>query len=119
MTTLRTIDQIKHCLSEYVRAAIAGESQPMRAVMHPDAQIYGYLEGDLFAGPMDLLYDYVDEHDGAPTLQWHVTLMDESEGVGSAKVLIKDWHGHDFVDYFTLMKFEGEWRITNKVFSQA
>ncbi|MEM8776722.1 MAG: nuclear transport factor 2 family protein [Pseudomonadota bacterium] len=117
MTTSKTIQDINHCLREYSRGAIEGDSSTMRAVMHPDAQIYGYLDGELFAGPMVLLYDYVDEHDGAPKLNWEVTLVDESNGVGTARVAITDWHGHDFVDYFTLLKFEGDWRITNKVFS--
>ncbi|MEM8793992.1 MAG: nuclear transport factor 2 family protein [Pseudomonadota bacterium] len=119
MTTLLTNDGIQHCLREYARGAILGDSALMRAVMHPDAQIYGYLDGALFAGPMALLYDYVDEHEDAPQLNWETTRVDESNGVATARVAISNWHGYDFVDYFTLLKFEGEWRITNKVFSQA
>jgi len=108
---------IEYCLSEYVQSAIIGDSARMKSVMHENAQIYGFLEGELFAGPMQLLYDYVDERDGASTLKWNATLVDETDGVGIARVLIENWHGHDFTDYFTLLKIDGNWKIMNKVFA--
>ena len=117
MKTRHPTERMRHCLVEYARGATEGDSAPMRRVMHEDAQIFGYLDGELFAGPMKLLYDYVDEHDGAPSIRWQATLVDESNGVGTARVVIEDWHGHNFVDYFTMFEIEGKWKIMNKVFS--
>jgi hypothetical protein len=45
--------------------------------------------------------------------------MDETGGVGCARVAIENWHGHDFTDYFTLLKLDGSWRVTSKVFSHT
>lgn len=117
MLKRQSTEDIHHCLVDYIRGAMEGDSTPMKAVMHKDAQIFGYLDGELFAGPMKLLYDYVDEHDGAPNIRWQASLIDESKGCGTARVVIEDWHGHNFVDYFTFLEIDGHWKIMNKVFS--
>jgi len=36
-----------------------------------------------------------------------------------ARVVIESWGGHDFTDYFTLLKVDGRWKIMNNVFSHA
>jgi Putative lumazine-binding len=110
--------EILACLNSYIEGAINGKSEPIKQVMHEDAQIFGYLEGELFAGPMELLYNYVDDNEGAgDALTWSTSYIDETNGVACTKVTIKNWHGHNFTDYFTLFKINGFWKIMNKVFS--
>jgi hypothetical protein len=48
-----------------VAGAVEGKAEIMRRAMHADAQIFGYLDGELFAGPMQILYDHVDSHEPA------------------------------------------------------
>jgi Putative lumazine-binding len=118
MKVLANHTQILDCLRSYVDGAISGKSESIRSVMHADAQIFGYLDGQLLAGPMKILYDYVDGHPGAGSvLRWAVTRVEETNGVGSARVILENWHGHNFTDYFTLLKLDGRWKIINKVFS--
>jgi hypothetical protein len=110
--------EIRNCLQLYIQGAITGKSESVRQVMHPNAQIFGYLDRELLAGPMSVLYDYIDSHPGAGTaLKWAVTHIDETNGVGCARVVIENWHGHNFTDYFTLFRIGGTWKIMNKVFS--
>ena len=118
METTDAHDMICRCLQGYTEGAVAGESARMKRVMHSDAQIFGYLDGQLFAGSMQLLYDYVDGHPGASSMTWTVSLIDETDGVATAKLMIKNWHGHNFTDYFTFLKLDNEWKIMNKVFAQ-
>ena len=117
MGTTEAHSMIGRCLEGYAEGAVTGDSARLKRAMYGDAQIFGYLDGQLFAGPMQLLYDYVDEHGGAPLMTWTVDLIDECDGVGTAKVVIKNWHGHDFTDYFAFLKVDGEWKIMNKVFA--
>lgn len=120
MTRRKTQAEILACIEQYIAAAIEGKSDRMKRVMHPDAQIFGYLDGQLLAGPMKLLYDYVDGHPGAgPQLKWAATMTDEADGVACVRVGIDDWHGHNFTDYMTLLKIDGAWKVMNKVFSHT
>ncbi len=41
----------------------------MRPAFHEDATIFGYAGADLFAGPIQRLFDWVDETDPATELQ--------------------------------------------------
>jgi len=117
---LSTHQEIVDCVAHYIESAVTGKSGPMRSVMHPDAQIVGYLDGELMDGPMQILYDYVDESEPAgDKLSWAVTSVEESNGAATARVVINDWHGYYFNDFFALVKHEGKWTIINKVFSQT
>jgi hypothetical protein len=120
MLPLQINNDIHTCLQTYIAGAVKGDSMIMRGAMHSDAQIFGYLDNELFAGPMQLLYDYVDAHEPAGAdLSWAVSLIDESNGVACARVFIRNWGGHDFTDYFTLCRTDGHWQIMNKVFSHS
>lgn len=120
MRSRETNEEILACLSDYVAGAVEGNGEIMRRAMHADAQIFGYLDGELFAGQMQQLYDYVDSHDPAgDDLRWAASLVDASDGAACARVVIENWGGHDFTDYFTLLKVDGSWKIMNKVFSHS
>lgn len=120
MRSRETNEEILACLSGYVAGAVEGKAEIMRRAMHADAQIFGYLDGELFAGPMQRLYEYVDSHEPAGDgLRWAASLVDASDGAACARVVIENWGGHDFTDYFTLLKVDGSWKIMNKVFSHA
>ena len=90
----------------------------MKQGFHPSAQIYGYLDGTLWADPMQVLYDYVDQHLPANDLKYVVRSVDREGEAASARVEITNWHGDTFTDFFTLLKIGGQWKITNKIFVQ-
>ena len=105
-------------IERYVQGAIEGKSSTMRTGFHPSAQIYGYLDGELLADPIQVLYDYVDQHPPASTLEYAIRSIDVHDGAASARVEISGWHEHTYTDFFTLLKIEGQWKIANKIFSQ-
>lgn len=105
-------------LLHYTRGAIEGNSSTMKKGFHPFAQIYGYLDGELLADPIQALYDYVDHHEPAESLRYVIRSVDRSAGGASARLEITEWHGHTFTDFFTLLKIEHEWKITHKIFVQ-
>lgn len=118
MSSHENYEKIMACIEQYADGAVRGSSEPMKAVVHEGAQIFGYLDGQLLAGPMKLLFDYVDSNPGAgPELKWAASLIDECDGVACARIVIEGWHGHTFTDYMTFLEIDGSWKIMNKVFS--
>lgn len=105
-------------ISRYAQGAIEGKSAVMQQGFHPSAQIYGYLEGDLLADPIQVLYDYVEQHPLASDLKYIVRSVDRSKDAASARVEITNWHEHTYTDFFTLLKMGNQWKITNKIFMQ-
>ena len=48
---------------------------------------------------------------------WRVVFVDAEGDVGAGKVEL-DYPQVRFVDYFTLLRIQGEWKIVNKVFAR-
>ena len=109
-------EAIAATIQHYIDGAKTGKGVAMKPAFHPDATIQGYFEGELFAGPIQLLFDYVDQDKPATGLKWHITGVDIAGTIASARLELDDWNGHRFTDLFNLLKVEGNWKIMNKIF---
>ncbi|MGE3271135.1 MAG: nuclear transport factor 2 family protein [Chloroflexota bacterium] len=109
-------DAIAATVQHYIDGAKSGRGNDMKPAFHPDATIFGYVGSDLFAGPIQLLFDWNDENGPATGLQARITDLDVAGTVATVRLEIDDWTGHRFTDRFNLLKLDGEWKIMNKVF---
>jgi hypothetical protein len=88
----------------------------MRPAFHEDATIFGYVGPDLFAGPIQQLFDWNDQNGPAHELRSRIVSIDVSNTIASVRLEIDNWTGHRFTDMFTLLKVDGQWKIISKVF---
>jgi hypothetical protein len=114
--SLSEYDAISKTVEHYINGGKTGRSDEMKLAFHPDATIFGYVGPDLFAGPIQLLYDWNDKNGPATVLQGRITSIDLIETVATVRLELENWSGHRFTDLFTLLKVDGEWKIINKVF---
>lgn len=49
---LSEYDAIAKTIECYIDGAKSGRGDDMKPAFHPDATIFGYIDGDLFAGPI-------------------------------------------------------------------
>lgn len=110
------LDAIAALFQPYLDGARSGQSNDMKAVFHDDATIFGYAGDDLFAGPIQQFFDWNEANGPATGLEAHIASIDLAGSVASVRIELDDWTGLCFTDLFTLLKFDGAWRITNKVF---
>lgn len=109
---------IAKVIQKYIDGARSGRSDQMKSAFHDDATIFGHDGPDLFAGPIQKLFDWEDENGPAPGLRAQITNIDFVETVAAVRLELDDWTGIRFSDLFTLLKIDGEWKIINKVFHQ-
>ncbi len=112
----RDIEAISLLIQTYAEGGRKGDAAIMKPAFRDDATIHGYLGGDLLAGPIDILYDWVAESPAAQDLEANIVNIDLAETVATARVEINGWLGQRFTDQFTLLKENGAWTITSKVF---
>jgi hypothetical protein len=62
---LSEYEAIAHCVKQYVNGGRSGRGDDMKPAFHAEATIFGYIGPDLFAGPIQGLFDWVDQN-GAP-----------------------------------------------------
>ena len=117
-TPLSEYEAIAKTVQPYIDGVKAGRGPDMQPAFHQDATIFGYAEGDLFAGPIQMLFDYVDDDDPATGLQARIVSIDVVDTIAAVRLELENWNGHRYTDLFTLLKVDGVWKIMNKVFHQ-
>ena len=119
--TNAAIDMIEHdaiakAVQHYIDGAKSGSGDDMNPAFHKDATIFGYAGADLFAGPIQRLFDWNDENGPAAELQARIASIDVVDTVATVRLELNNWTGSRYTDLFTLLKVDGEWKIMNKVF---
>ena len=112
----RERDAIATTVQHYIAGAKSGKGEDMKPAFHDDATIFGYVGEELFAGPIQKLYDWNDENGAAKELQARIANIDLAGSVATVRLELDNWTGYRFTDMFTLLKVDGEWKIINKVF---
>ncbi len=109
-------EAIAEVVQHYIDGARSGKGDDMKPAFHEDATIFGYAGDDLFAGPIQLLFDWNDNNGPASELEARIANIDLTGTVATVRLELDNWSGSRFTDLFTLLKVDGEWKIINKVF---
>lgn len=109
-------EAIRQCIQHYIDGAKSARGDDMKPAFHEDATIFGYVGADLFAGPIQGLFDWNDKNDPSPELRVEITRIEIVDSIATVRLEIDNWIGHRFTDMFTLLKTDGRWQIMNKVF---
>jgi hypothetical protein len=115
-TDVEEYDAIAALIQHYIDGAKSGKGDDMKPAVHEDATIFGYVGPDLFAGPIQKLYEWNDQNGRAPSIKSRITSVDVTGTIATVRLETDDWTGYRFTDMFTLLKVDGRWRIMNKVF---
>ena len=109
-------EAITEILQHYIDGAKSGRGGDMKPAFHEDATVFGYVGPDLFAGPIQKLFDWNDQNGPAIGLEARFASIDVVGTAATVRLELENWTGYRFTDLFTLLKIDGKWRIMNKVF---
>lgn len=114
------VEAIRRTVEHYTEGLRAGSVERLREAFHPEALMCGYLGAAPMVTPIQGLYDFVTANPapattGEPT-EFAVTSVQVSRQTATAEVMEWAYMGHDFRTSFQLMKLEGRWWITAKLF---
>jgi len=116
--TTEVTDQnaITEIVQYYIDGAKSGKGDDMIPAFHKDATVFGYVGADLFAGPIQELFEWNDQNGPATELQARIASIDVVGTVATVRLELDNWTGYRYTDLFTLLRVDGEWKIMNKVF---
>ena len=112
----KDLESISSVIESYVEGGRKGEASIMRTAFHKNATIHGLANGNLFGGPIQIMFDWVNENPPATKLKAEIVNIDLANTVATARVELSDWNGAKYTDQFTLLKENDAWSITSKVF---
>ena len=111
---------VRAAINQYFTGHATGIGEEMRKAFLPTAHIEGNRQGKFTSWTVD---DYVRNFTGKPAAdeasrKRTIDSVNVSGTAAMARATLV--HGQTtFVDYFVLLKVEGEWKIANKVYTSA
>ena len=85
-TKVNEYDAIARSVQQYINGAKSGKGDDMKPAIHDAATIFGYVGANLFAGPIQQLFAWVDENDPATGLQARIASIDVVETVAIVRL---------------------------------
>src|SRR4030095_10864720 len=99
-TNLSEYDAIARTVQMYIDGGKSGRGADMKPAFHEGATIFGYVGAELFAAPIQGLFDWNDQNGPATELQARIASIDIFETVASVRLELDNWTGHRFTDMF-------------------
>lgn len=115
---------VRATMERYVDAVYRADVDTLRELFHPAAAMCGYLGDDLLAGgPEPFFADLAGRQsmqaDGAP-YKAEIADVHASSLTASLRVEETGFFGaFSFVNYFHLLKVDGDWKIVSKLFQSV
>ena len=115
-------DAITRTMHLYIAAARAGDGDLMRAAFHPCATISGYCQGVEYSGSVEHVFEWITANGPAPNINPRFARIEIIESIAVVHLEVQRWSGKlaganaRASDVFTLLKWNGEWKITHKLF---
>lgn len=111
---------VRAAINQYFKGHATGSGDEMRKAFLPTAHIEGNRQGTFTSWTVD---QYVKNFSGKPAAdeasrRRTIDSVDLAGTAAMAKATLV--HGQTtFVDYFVLLKVDGEWKIANKVYTSS
>ena len=118
--TIEAHDAIAAALQLYIDAVAQGDSAKLAEAFHPDAQMYGAVADHRYDMPITAFCEYIAEHpaDVDGTFRARITSIVQAGDAAAASMTEENHRGTlTFVNFFTLCRSDGRWRIANKTFA--
>ena len=116
-------DAITIVMNLYTQGVRTGSSAAMKPAFHDAATFFGYYQGRLLAGPIQILFDWVDGNGPSEGIQTRITSVDMCETIAVVSMDMTNMTGKltgegpaTLSDRFQLIKVGSEWKITQKSF---
>ena len=115
-------DAITRTMALYIAGARAGDGELMRPGFHPEATMSGYCQGVEYSGPIEHVFSWVTANRPVPNIEPRFARIEIIETIALVHLEVRHWSGNlagvnsRASDVFTLLKLDGDWKITHKLF---
>ncbi len=98
-----------------------GDVEKLREAFHEDARMFGSLAGERYDGPISTLMDMVVESPADTGRSRSRVLSVHQTGDAALAIVAEEgyWRTVSFIDYLSLSRISGSWKIVNKLFAHT
>ena len=108
---------VREAIGHYFQGHATGMGEHFRKAFHPDAKLFFIRDGKFSTWTLD---EYVARASGKPAddeaqRKRSIASIDITGNAAIVKVVL-DYPNTQFVDYMSMLKIDGQWKIVNKTF---
>ena len=108
---------VREAIGYYFQGHATGMGEHFRKAFHPDAKLFFIRDGKFSTWTLD---EYVARASGKPAddeaqRKRSIASIDITGNAAIVKVVL-DYPNTQFVDYMSMLKIDGQWKIVNKTF---
>jgi hypothetical protein len=122
MELIDDYDAIAKVLQLYIDGAAKGDAALLKQAFHEEARLFGEMDGERYDLNMDDFFkDSASMPLGKGGRYRAKVLSVQQVGPAATAVVAEDgcWGSVSFVDFFSLCRFGGHWKIVNKTFAHT
>jgi len=115
-------EAIATAIQLYVDGASKGDPAKLEEAFHQEAWMFGAVSGQRYDMPITQMADMVSSQPLDSDGSFSARITDVEQDGDVARVRLEEdgcWGGISFVDYFSLAKIDGAWKIVNKTFTHT
>jgi hypothetical protein len=114
------LEAVAALVQMYIDGAARADVELLREAFLESARMYGYEKDVHFDVPIQDFFEEVASLPvPGPGFRSHVVSMNIVGDAGVAVLAEDDYQGMNYVNFFSLVKLEGRWRIANKTFTMT
>jgi Putative lumazine-binding len=121
-TTAEERVAIEAVVQLYIDGASKGDADKLKEAFHDKAWMFGCIAGQRFDAPIATMIQEVTANplDSDGGYRGQIVAVEQTADAAVATVEESGcWGNLSFVDYFSLAKIDGVWKIVNKVFAHT
>ena len=123
--TAATVADDYDAICRVVQLCLDGEStgsvEKLREAFHEDARMFGSLAGERYDVPISVLFDMAASSP-ADTGNYRARILSVHQTADAALATVAEegyWGTVSFIDYLSLARINGTWKIVNKLFAHT
>jgi len=115
------LQDIKETIQLYIDGIHNGDTSLLKKAFHPQAMMYGTSPNNITIIPIEGLYSFVETctppvKSGDPH-RCSVISIKQSGNMAAVEMTEEETFGHNYVNYFQLLKIEEQWIIVSKIYN--
>lgn len=114
------LDAITAVVQMYVDGAAKADVGPLKEAFHESARLFGNEGDERYDMPISDFFEYAATTPvPGPGFRSRIMSIEVVEGAAVAVLAEDDYHGMDYVDFFSLIKVDGAWKIVINSFPRT
>jgi len=112
------LDAITAVVQMYVDGATKADVGALKEAFHESARLFGNQGDERYDMPIGDFFEYVATTPvPGPGFRSRIMSIEVVEDAAVAVLALDDYHGMDYVDFLSLIKVDGTWKIVIKLFA--